>query len=304
VKQEMNTEQEVLYKDWGKAIGVIGFIVMAAAMGWLLWSGQTDIRYTGDHEGTIPVWNIWIPSLVCIMLIRMIPMHLPRYNPFEKFTKEQLKIPGILLLSGAILFPIALLLVDHKNPSFQLWYVGIKLTLLFILPWIVIHNYRSKTIRSVDVERPASLTRWMWLSPLFVAGVWMYLSYFSVFSTPPTASKITDPSLFIIILLFGFLINSLLEELFYRVWLQTRLEKLIGAWPAIFLTAILWAVWHITIHGTGQWSTDIVAVICHQGITGIFLGYLWFRFRNVWVLILIHGIINAPPHLLLELMTM
>jgi uncharacterized protein len=41
------------------------------------------------------------------------------------------------------------------------------------------------------------------------------------------------------VLVVGFLINSLFEELFYRVWLQTRLEGLLGTWPAIMLTSIV-----------------------------------------------------------------
>lgn len=293
----MDTQQRIFYQGWGQIIGLISFILMTASAGYLWWSGQTDIRYSADHPGTIPIWNIWIPALICIVLIRIIPMSISNDNPFAKYTKKQITIQSVIFLTGAILFPITLLLVDSNSPSFQLWYIGLKLSLLLIIPWIVIFFTRSQTIRST----PTRLSLWMWVSLLFIAVVWIYLSYFSLFSTPHPPSKIEDPTTLIIVLVFGFLINSLLEELFYRIWLQTRLERLLGSWPAIFVTSILWSIWHIAIQGTGQWSTDIATVISNQGITGIFLGYIWSRYRNVWVLILIHGIINAPPYLLLEL---
>ncbi|MRG27657.1 CPBP family intramembrane metalloprotease [Laceyella tengchongensis] len=91
---------------------------------------------------------------------------------------------------------------------------------------------------------------------------------------------------------------------FYRVWLQTRLEELLGSWPAIMLTSIPWSIWHIKIQHTGYLPADVVMAIANQGVTGLFLGYLWSRYRNMWVLIMVHGIINAPPQLLLELWNM
>lgn len=300
----MHTEQVIFYRRWGQGIGLIGFILIFVAAGWLLWSGQTDIRYTADHQGTISIWNIWTPALVCILLIRIVPFHLPSYNPLAELTKKQLTIQSLIFLVGAILFPITFLLVNSKGTSYQLWYIGLKLGLLLIIPWVLLRYYRTPSKNEPAPERPRLLIRWMWVSPIFIMVVWIYLTYFSVFTSPRNSSQIVDPTTLIIILLFGFLINSLLEELFYRVWLQTRLERLLGSWPAIFLTSILWSIWHIAIQGTGEWSTDLATVISNQGITGIFLGYLWSRYRNVWVLILIHGIMNAPPYLLLELWKM
>ncbi|WP_051272137.1 CPBP family intramembrane glutamic endopeptidase [Shimazuella kribbensis] len=298
----MNSKKMVLYRGWGQVIGLVSVMTIIVAIGWLVWNGETSIRYSADHQDTIPIWNIWVPSFVCILLIRIIPFYLPDYNPISDFPKQQLTVSSVIFLTGAILFPISLLLVDDKSPSFQLWYVGIKLAFLLIIPWVMIRIFKTEPTIGLKRGRPHSLKRWIWVSPLLITVVWIYLSYFSVFSTKSTSTNsIADPITFIIILSFSFLINSLLEELFYRVWLQTRLELLIGTWPAILFTSILWAIWHITIQGTGQWNTDLATVISNQGVTGIFLGYLWARFRNVWILILIHGIINAPPQSLLEL---
>lgn len=298
----MNTTEAASYSRWGKIIGWCSFLLMALAAGWLIGNGLTDIRYSADHQDTIPIWNIWIPAFVGIILTLFLAVPMPAYNPIRCLTKQQLTIQSIIFLLGAVLFPVTLLLVDDKRADFQLWYIGLKLACLLILPWMMVRIFQSQTVKDKTFERPHSLARW--ISPLLIVGVWVYLSYFSVFSKTHTSSKIADPTTLLVIVLFGFLINSLLEELFYRVWLQTRLERSLGTWPAILVTSILWAIWHIAIQSTGQWSKDIAAVICNQGITGIFLGYLWSRYRNVWAIILVHGIINAPPYLLLELIKM
>jgi uncharacterized protein len=209
-----------------------------------------------------------------------------------------------VFLFGAILFPVSLLLVDSNTSTFQLWYMGLKLAMLFILPWMALRLILTHPMKRLTPEQPSSLTWRMWVSPLFIMSVWVYLSYFSVFSVPRTPSVLTNAAELLMTLVVGFLINSLLEELFYRVWLQTRLEELLGSWPAIMLTSIPWSIWHIKIQHTGYLPADVVMAIANQGVTGLFLGYLWSRYRNMWVLIMIHGIINAPPQLLLELWNM
>ncbi|MFD0589394.1 CPBP family intramembrane glutamic endopeptidase [Paenibacillus sp. GCM10027627] len=150
------------------------------------------------------------------------------------------------------------------------------------------------------IARPPSLSPWSWLGPLVVVCVWLFISYGSSYGLPYVPTGF-DSATLVLVVLFGFLINSLLEEVFYRVWLQTRLEHLLGRWPAIALTSVLWAIWHVAIQGTGQWNVDLAAVLSNQGITGLFLGYLWAKYRNVWVVVVIHGVMNAPPQMIMEM---
>ncbi|SDX97665.1 CPBP family intramembrane glutamic endopeptidase [Thermoactinomyces sp. DSM 45892] len=302
----MNTKQTnqlTFYRKWGQAVSLIHFLIIAIAIGWLMWNGLTDIRYSSDHQSTKPIWNIWIPALIGIMLIKMMSLHLPvtNFHQVSHLPKSQLTIQSIIFLSGAVLFPTTLLLVDGNNPHFSIWYIGLKLTFLLMLPWIIIFIYRFPSQHDTIAKQPQSLSQWARMAPFFIGGVWIYLSYFSIFSTPHTPSTVTDPLTLFLLVLSSFFVNSLLEEWFYRVWLQTHLERLLGTWPAIWITSVLWSIWHIAIQGTGEWSTDIATVISNQGITGVFLGYLWSRYRNIWILILIHGIINAPPYLLLDI---
>ena len=68
-----------------------------------------------------------------------------------------------------------------------------------------------------------------------------------------------------------FLLNSLLEEVFYRWWLQTRWEPILGRRPAL------------------------AAVVVNHGVLGLFLGYLWSTYRLMWKIVVVHGAINVAP---------
>ncbi len=66
-----------------------------------------------------------------------------------------------------------------------------------------------------------------------------------------------------------------------------------GAWPGIVLASLLWAVWHVGIQGTGFLAADLASVVVGQGVQGLFLGYLWSRYRLMWPILTVHGAINA-----------
>ncbi|RAL26412.1 CPBP family intramembrane glutamic endopeptidase [Thermoflavimicrobium daqui] len=295
-------KQHVLSRPlWSWIVGMTSFVVIIAAAFWLVWNGYVNIRYSTDHSGTIPIWNIWIPSLIGILLIRLIPLRLEGFNPLSGLNQRLIIIQSWVLIMSAVFFTMTLLLVKSRGVEFQLWFVGLKLFFLLVIPWMILRITQSHSAhRSISI--PSHLwTRWHWIGPLMIFMVWFYLSYFSIIAFPHVPSKLSDPFTLIVTYLIGFCINSLLEEVFYRVWLQTRLELFLGTWPAILFTSIVWASWHIAIHSTGQFSVDIATVLVNQGITGLFLGYLWARYRNVWILIMIHGIMNAPPYLFFEL---
>ncbi len=296
----MGTDYTILFPKWGRLIGIISFLIIFLASLWLIWSGNIGIRYSGDHEGTIPIWNKWVPAVVGIILVRLIPFRLESDNPLYDLNQRILTIQASVLVMGGVLFTTSLLIVSGQGWESEFWYLGLKLVLLLIMPWLMFNVYQSNQTNRPRPTKPHSFTR-SWLAPLIVSSVWFYLSFYSIFAMPSVPTGLADPSMLIIPLLSGFLINSVLEEIFYRVWLQTRLERLLGTWPAILLTSILWASWHIAIHGTGQWDIDAATVLANHGVTGLFFGYLWARYRNVWVLIIIHGLINAPPHYILEI---
>ncbi|MFS0723094.1 CPBP family intramembrane glutamic endopeptidase [Paenibacillus sp. 1P07SE] len=298
----MKNKNKAEFPGIGSTIGVVTGILVVTAAIWLLWSGHGNIRYTADHGETMPIWHKWIPALVGIALIRLIPFKLPYYQPLGDGYPRRILHQTWILVSACIIFMMGLLLVGEEHPAFQLWYMLLKLIFLLLVPWLVLRFYRGSSSTSPPHAKPQALTRWHWFAPLVVLTVWAYINFFTGLSVPYAASELTEPVIAAIFyVLIGFFINGVLEELFYRVWLQTRLERLLGVWPAILLTSILWAIWHIAIQGTGEWQLDLATVIANHGVTGIFLGYLWAKYRNVWVLFIVHGLINASPRFLLDI---
>ncbi|WP_254489020.1 CPBP family intramembrane glutamic endopeptidase [Bacillus thuringiensis] len=281
----------------GKLIGGIIMLIILLSSLWLIWIGETNIRYSGDHKGTIPFWYKWIPVIVGILLVRFLPFHHKNYNPLQQFEPRRIIIQtAILFLSGS-LFMICLLTTNFEGMALQLWFMIFKIILLLFTPLMLLLFYKKERPKQV---KPTGDIRWHQFTPLIVIIIWGYFNFFSIFSTPFVSMKM-EPTILISILLVGFLINSVLEEIFYRVWLQTRLELLLGTWPAILLTSLLWASWHIALHGSGHWDIDTATVIVNLGIVGLFLGYLWARYRKVWVIIIVHGLINAHPQQLIEI---
>ncbi|KAA8756049.1 CPBP family intramembrane metalloprotease [Paenibacillus sp. UASWS1643] len=291
-----------MFPGRGKAIGLLCMIIIFAAVLWLVWTGNLNIRYTANREEVIPIWHSMLPAFLGIFLIRMIP-YKSQYPPsFQQMEKQHVVVQSIVLLLSGILFAVSLITIDQQGLHFQLYYLAFKLTTLLFIPLILLLIYRKMTAGQQDSISVNSRSRRHVIAPLIVIVVWGYLKFYSPIAQPEGAIVGTDTTELLLLMLIGFMINSVLEEVFYRVWLQTRLEALLGRWPAILLVSILWSIWHIAIQGNGQWDIDVATVIANHGVTGLFLGYMWARYRKIWVIILIHGLMNASPHFLLQIL--
>ncbi|WP_256222315.1 CPBP family intramembrane glutamic endopeptidase [Paenibacillus sp. OK076] len=211
-------------------------------------------------------------------------------------------VQSIVLLLSGVLFTAPLIMLDQHGLHFELYYLTFKLTTLLFIPLILLLVYRKMTGGQQDMISKNPRSRGHVITPLIVIVVWCYLKFYSPIAHPEGAIEATNMTELLLLVLIGFMINSVLEEIFYRVWLQTRLEALLGRWPAILLVSILWSIWHVAIQGNGQWDVDVATVIANHGVTGLFLGYLWARYRRVWVIILIHGLLNASPYFLLQVL--
>ncbi|GAA0918233.1 CPBP family intramembrane glutamic endopeptidase [Nonomuraea longicatena] len=121
------------------------------------------------------------------------------------------------------------------------------------------------------------------------------VAYLSPIGAPRSDLADTSDTLTqITVLVAGFAVNALLEEVFYRRWLQTRLETVLGRWPAVLLASLLSGVWHVGIMG-GPLPESLAMSLVHQGAIGVLLGYLWSRYRLMWPILTAHGALNAAP---------
>ena len=94
-------------------------------------------------------------------------------------------------------------------------------------------------------------------------------------------------------------ILAFFEEIAWRAWLLPRLEVLIGARSAVIATAIIWGFWHVPFQLSGIQHIDGVspvrlALLAPFGImtTGLIIGWLWLRTKNVWLVAIAHGALN------------
>jgi len=274
---------------WGVLSG--GLVLIGGSAVWLALTGSADIRYSADHYDTVPMWHRWIPVLAGLALARLVP---PRTTPPTNGPAgRSLDTQAAVLLTSALLFAVTLRLAGGGEPAHTL----LKIVLLLAVP-VVLFRLSRNPAPDEKPDRPRSADRHRY-GPLVPVAAWLALTFAGPWAVP-TSDYAAGVDLITLIatLVIVFSVNSLLEEVFYRRWLQTRWERLLGPWPAIVLASLLWAAWHIGIQGTGRLPTDLASAFVNQAVLGLFLGYLWSRHRAMWPLLVVHGSLNAAPILL------
>ncbi|TDC73544.1 CPBP family intramembrane metalloprotease [Micromonospora sp. KC606] len=271
----------------GRLVLVVGGLLFVGAALRLVVQGDTGIRYSADHHDTVPMWAGWIPALVGIALVRLVP---PAADPQwpDRIAPYREAVP--LLLAG-VAFAVILPMLGGE-PAYTL----LKVTLLTGVPLGVLLRSRRRGARWHPWRPVDAAHRY---GPALPVLAWLALSYATPLAVPPgDFGRTVDPAVLVGVLVVGFAANALLEEVFYRRWLQSRWESILGRWPAIALASLVWAAWHVGIQGTGRLGTDLASVAVNQGVLGLFLGYLWSRYRRMWPLLVVHGAVNSVPILL------
>ncbi|WP_235436417.1 CPBP family intramembrane glutamic endopeptidase [Arthrobacter sp. RIT-PI-e] len=187
---------------------------------------------------------------------------------------------GLVVL--AALFPLVTVAVPLMGETYVLG----KLILLMIVPAVLMLAVRG----SVSITWGRDSSRW-W-APAIVIVVWTLLS--QVASWNPGFDLAGLDVAFVLTAAIATAITAGVgEELFYRRWLQTRLEALLGGWPGIVVTSVVFALMHLGSHGTGAPLLDVARVIVVQGSFGLFVGVMWWRYRNLTAIIVVHIISNG-----------
>lgn len=240
------------------------------------------VQVSADFEDETAIWQVWMIALIPF-LMTLRPWETESIQPLYK---EVPKSTCTLVTLAVIL--ILLMIATPEAYVFDLFYIY-KLVLLFVIPLIIIKRDTFKEIISIKTVR-------RWKAPLFVVAVWLALYILSPMSEANTYE--IDFLTLLIGALISLLLNAVVEELFYRKWLQSRLEAALGIWPAICVSAVLWALWHTGIQGSGGLIDSTAHALVLHGLMGLFLGYLWAKYRNIWLLIFIHGMMNFPLYLI------
>ncbi|WP_410582247.1 CPBP family intramembrane glutamic endopeptidase [Amycolatopsis sp. lyj-108] len=278
-----------------------GLVVFLAAPALLLATGNGTIQPSADSDKRLSLWGAVIPALAGILLVRAIPLRAPS-SPAKVDDRRALRRQAGALALIAFVWPLALFLVSMAGQQTlvrDVW--GLAKPLVFlVLPLILL-----RTLRPQGKPDPFRLTwrsrqTWQWLAPIPAVLVFGWLYVLGPFAPPlPTAEDYPDPVYLAVVATLTFFTANVLEEVFFRGMLQTRLEALFGRWPGILLTSLLFAWLHLPTHGQGSLPLTLGAIVAFQGFFGLFTGYLWSRYRNLWAPIAAHTAMNTVPLLLM-----
>jgi membrane protease YdiL (CAAX protease family) len=230
----------------------------------------------------VPYWVTLTPVCAGIALTLFLPGSSSPLRPVTVSSWKSFRVTTAGLVVLAVLFPLATVAVPLVGESYVLG----KLVLLMIVPASLLLVVRG----SVSITWCKDLSRW-W-APAVVIMVWTLLSQIAPWN--PVFDLVGFDVAFVLTAAIATAITAGVgEELFHRRWLQTRLEALLGAWPGIVVTSLAFALMHLGSHGTGAPLMDLARVVVIQGSFGMFVGVLWWRYRNLTATITVHIISNG-----------
>ena len=164
-----------------------------------------------------------------------------------------------------------------------------RVLFLFTLP-VLILDRSGVTIDGRGAQMPSIALKvrepWRWSGLLPVA---VSLACMAVLFLPYTGYP--EASVALVGFLAAFAVISLCEEIFFRAMLQTRLEHFMGRWGGIVSTSVAFALTYALVQTFDAVSQlpgddlvhDIGLAMLTYSAAGLFYGYLWACFRNLWL---------------------
>ncbi|GAB3207188.1 CPBP family glutamic-type intramembrane protease [Marinactinospora thermotolerans] len=271
------------------------------------------------EEGPSPFWVTWIPMGAGILLLRMLTPS-RRHQALDRRVQDTLKphpivretaLLGLCLagfLLGLAIMSYVFGLVSEGFP----WLAAPAVRFIFLLLLPVLLVDRAGMIRSEQGDTMAGIAMridepWRWSGAVAVAGVLALILAGQWDGFLPF-------SLEWLITLFGILFAvALPEEIFYRGMLQSRLECLFGRHGGIVLAAAVFGLVYALMGGYEDvargdpWTlgaSNLLLSLATFGVSSLMYGYLWSRYRNIWLNILLRAgvitLITGPAVSILE----
>lgn len=276
-------------------------------------TGNDLVAASSDEgAGRQRLWTLLLPTAFGFALAVLIPL---RQRPVQPATgpRPALLRRTWLLIGLAVVFPIVVGLASWGD---SIAYIGLKVVLFLVIPPIAFAVLRRRTtkrsserssdrstngpaIEPVTLPSPFPRAAWQWWAPLPVVALWALVAYAGPLAPPvPTLAQFPDPLYVAVAAAITFVTASVGEEIFYRYWLQTHLEAVAGKWVGVLGSALIFAFMHIATHGAAGGWTTLATAIAIQGTHGLFLAYLWAKYRNLAVTIAVPATINGMPIIL------
>jgi len=118
---------------------------------------------------------------------------------------------------------------------------------------------------------------------LLILGAW-FLARFMGVRWPMQPQNVRHPSFFKVVFIASVLWAPVIEELTYRGIVQARLRSVIGIWPAIFFSGLVFWIYH--------WVSFRTVTSPHHFGAGLLMAYSYERSRSLVAPILLHALGN------------
>lgn len=125
---------------------------------------------------------------------------------------------------------------------------------------------------------------WIYLPLSILTGLAFAEAEYTLIGTRELIPDLSSTNLLALIIIMVFIV-ALVEELIFRVILQTSLEEFLGPAGGIILASLLFGIMHST-YGTHY-------EMIYTFFVGGFLGHLFYKTRSLPLVVMIHGSINV-----------
>lgn len=254
------------------------------ALGVLLVLAPAGLRQSADAGApTVPYLHVLLPALVAVALVRLLPPRAPVLAPRVRDVRRTV-LATVALLGCAAVFP---LVVAASGVGGRAEYHLVKLALVVVVPALVVLATRGA------LSRAWPRAAWRWWAPAVVVVVWTALAQAAPWVAHPRYDDV-PVDLLVTAAVATAVTAGVGEELLYRVWLQTRLEALLGRWGGIAVATLAFALLHVGARQGQGPVVEVSAALVVQGLGfGLVAGYLWSRYRNPWLLVALHVLANG-----------
>ncbi len=157
---------------------------------------------------------------------------------------------------------------------------------VFIYASLAMSAIIAITHQNIVLETKKNLLRRIWIYlPLSILAALVFAeAEYMLIGARPLIPEISQVNLLELIVIMVFVVG-LVEELIFRVILQTRLEEFIGPAAGILFASLLFGVMHSGYGTPYEMGFTFLA--------GCFLGYCFYKTRSLPLVILINGLTNV-----------
>ncbi|GAA3978725.1 CPBP family intramembrane metalloprotease [Thermobifida alba] len=280
---------------------------------WVLWAGvaliaacvlvvaaasAAGVDWIDPHSLVLLPRVYWVPTALGLALVRLLP---PRHGRTALDDRVALALGGrpigreltrLLLCLLAFLLSAVLLAWLFEALGGALHVLGTpvaRVVFLGLLPVLLVDRAGQPRVGRVSQLQALAVRvgePWRWWGAVPVAVVLAVVLYYRWEALAGAGAGGLLLGALVVLLLV-----ALPEEVFFRFLLQTRLEAVLGRGAGIVLVALLFAVAYAALGGYADFfrfdthavAGDYAVAVAGYGVVGLLYGYLWTRYRNLWL---------------------